>query len=84
MDYFGKCWQPDDNNNTKEFCHNKFTEDKDRINCSTDLCYLCCDVKDVMYNKSHTLGSLQKCKKKCLNVNSNIKEETDKSKEITK
>jgi hypothetical protein len=77
-DYFSKCWQPDDVNNTNLFCSSKFADEKDRINCATDLCYLCCDVRDVMFNKSHTISSLQSCKKRCLNEHSNIKEDKDK------
>lgn len=37
-----------------------------------------------MFNKSHTISSLQSCKKRCLNGNNNIKEDKDKKENTDK
>lgn len=65
--YFEKCWNPKAQNNSHTFCDLKFAgkDNLSKTTCKKDFCMMCCNVRDVMFNKVHTTESIMGCSKKC-------------------
>ena len=68
--FFHQCWNPEGNINTKNFCNSKFN--KEQLNassvineCNRDFCIMCCNLRDVMFNRIHSIKAISKCQQKC-------------------
>ena len=66
--YFSECYDPSLNRSFVDFCDLKYTdpESQDNPRCKNDFCFMCCNLRDFMYNHSHSYTTIVKCENKCI------------------
>lgn len=69
-EYFEECYAPTKPKNSNEFCDFEYPNatTSENSTCKRDFCLMCCNLRDIMFNKKHSFDAIVKCQQSCVEI----------------